>query len=258
MSATEQQPHPQQGDRPEPPHLTGLAKKRQLWELFRNEVDDPWPFYTLVARDAATDLDHRYGPLTGQKIVDLGCGPGYYTRALRGRGADVTPLDNSEEEIFLPGGPPEGWMLGDAGDLPFEDASYDGAFCSNLLEHTPNTPAVISEIARILKPGGWGYISWTNWYSPWGGHDMSPYHFLGPERGPRLYEKRHGPPRKNRYGEGLWAVHVGTTLREVRSHADLEIEQVEPRYWPKLRFIMKVPGLREVAAWNCVIRVRKR
>jgi SAM-dependent methyltransferase len=242
----------------EPPALHGLARARQLWTLWRNEVEEPEPFYSLLARDAVADLDERYGPLTGQTIADLGCGPGWYTRAFRAAGAEVLPVDNSEEELHLPGGPPEGAIIADAGALPFDDASVDGAFASNLLEHTPNTPQVIAEIERILRPGGWGYISWTNWYSPWGGHDMSPYHFLGPTRGPRLYEKRHGPPRKNPYGAGLWAVHVGPTIRLVRSRPDLEVERIEPRYWPRLAFIARVPGLREVAMWNCVIRVRKR
>ena len=164
--------------------------------------------------------------------------------------------DSSEDELTLAGEAPEGYVLADAGDLPFEDGSIDGVFCSNLLEHTPNTPDVIAEIERVLKPGGWGYISWTNWYSPWGGHDMTPYHFLGPERGPRLYEKRHGPPRKNRYGEALFAVHVGPTIRLVESRPGLEIERTEPRYWPWLN-VTVVPGLRELLTWNCVIRVRK-
>lgn len=87
---------------------------------------------------------------------------------------------------------------------------------------------------------------------------MAPYHFLGPRLGPKLYERIHGPPRKNPYGAGLWAVHVGPTLRLVRARPRLEIERVEPRYWPRLAFICKVPGLRELATWNCVIRVRKR
>ena len=122
---------------------------------------------------------------------------------------------------------------------------------------TPRAEPVIAEIERVLRPGGWGYISWTNWYSPWGGHDMSPYHFLGPRLGPRLYERRHGPPRKNPYGAGLWAVHVGPTLRLVRSRPGLAIERVEPRYWPQLRFVCRIPGVRELVTWNCVIRVRR-
>ena len=57
---------------------------------------------------------------------------------------------------------------------------------------------------------------------------------------------------------GRWAVHVGPTIRFVRSLPGLETERVEPRYWPRLAAICRVPGLREIATWNCVIRVRKR
>jgi SAM-dependent methyltransferase len=242
----------------EPPVLHGLARVRQLWTLWRNEQADPEPFYAVLAREAVADLDARYGPLAGQVVADLGCGPGIYTRAFRAAGAETIPVDASEDELRLAGEAPEGYVIADAAALPFADASIDGAFASNLLEHAADTAGIVREIERVLKPGGWGYISWTNWYSPWGGHDMSPYHFLGPARGPRLYERRHGPPRKNRYGEGLFAVHVGPTLKLVRERPGLEIERVEPRYWPKLRFIAAVPGLREVAMWNCVIRVRKR
>ena len=239
-------------DRPQ-----GLERVRTLWRLWRAEKEDPEPFYRLLAAEAADDLERRHGALAGKTVVDLGCGPGFYTDALRATGATVIPVDNDEDEMSMVGGAPEGALIADAGDLPLEDASVDGAFCSNLLEHTPDAAAVIREIERVLRPGGWGYISWTNWYSPWGGHDMSPYHYLGPERGPRLYEQRKGPPRKNPYGAGLWAVHVGPTIREVRSRPGLAIERIEPRYWPRLAFICRIPGLREVLTWNCVIRVRK-
>ena len=36
----------------------------------------------------------------------------------------------------------------------------------------------------MLRPGGWAYMSWTNWYSPWGGHDMSPVAPPRPPLGP--------------------------------------------------------------------------
>jgi SAM-dependent methyltransferase len=236
----------------------GIARVRTLWRLWRAEKTDPAPFYRLLAAEAVDDLQRRYGAVAGKTIVDLGCGPGFYTEAFRAAGAQVIPVDNDPAELELAGSPPEGALIADAGNLPLEDGSVDAAFCSNLLEHTPNTPAVIAEIERILKPGGWGYISWTNWYSPWGGHDMTPYQYLGPRLGPRLYVRRHGPPRKNPYGAGLWAVHVGPTLRLVRSRPGLEIERVEPRYWPRLAFITRIPLVREVLTWNCVIRVRKR
>ncbi len=191
-------------------------------------------------------------------MLDLGCGPGYYTAALRERGAAVVPVDNDPVEMQLAGEAPAGALIADAGNLPLQAASADGVFCSNLLEHTPDAAPVLAEIERVLRPGGWGYISWTNWYSPWGGHDMSPYHFLGPRLGTRLYVRRHGQPRKNPYGAGLWACHIGSTLRLLRGHERLVVERVEPRYWPRLAFITKIPGVRELLTWNCVIRVRKR
>lgn len=246
--------------RPMPPERErprGIARIRTLWRLFRAEKEDPAPFYRLLAAETAEDLDRRYGPLHGTTVVDLGCGPGFYTEALRTLGAEVIPVDNDPAELRLVGEPPAGVVLADAGRLPLEDHSVDGAFCSNLLEHTPDAEPILREIERVLKPGGWGYISWTNWYSPWGGHDMTPYHYLGPRLGPRLYERRHGRPRKNPYGAGLWACHIGPTLRLLRARRTLIVERVEPRYWPRLSFITKVPGARELLTWNCVIRVRK-
>jgi SAM-dependent methyltransferase len=233
----------------------GIARVRELWRLFRNERDDPEPFYTWLAEELAADLERRHGPLAGRTLLDLGCGPGYYTAALRARGATVVPVDNNAEELGP--APPQGAVLADAGSLPLEDGAVDGVVCSNLLEHTPDAEAVIREIERVLRPGGWGYLSWTNWYSPHGGHDMSPYHLLGPERGPRLYERLHGPPRKNRYGEGLFPVHIGPTLGYIRSRPHLRIERAEPRYWPRLAFLTAIPGVREVACWNCVVHLER-
>ena len=74
--------------------VAGVRRAIALWRLFRNEQTDPVPFYRRLAAEAAADLDRRHGPLAGQTIVDLGCGPGHYTRALRDRGATVIPVDN--------------------------------------------------------------------------------------------------------------------------------------------------------------------
>ena len=115
----------------------GPERFRTLWRLWRNERADPEPFYRLLAAYAVEDLDAHHGPLRGQTIADLGCGPGYYTYAFRGRGAEVIPIDNSTDELELGGAPPPGYVLGDAGALPLEDGSVDGVFCSNMLEHTP-------------------------------------------------------------------------------------------------------------------------
>jgi SAM-dependent methyltransferase len=241
----------------EPPVLLGMARVRQLWKLWRNEREDPEPFYTVLAREAVADLDRRYGPLIGQRVVDMGCGPGFYTRALRNAGADAIPVDNSKQELELGGAPPAGAILTDATDMPLEEGSVDGVLSSNMLEHTPDPGAVFDELERVLRPGGWAYVSWTNWWSPWGGHEITPYHYLGPQLGLRIYEWRHGPPRKNRPGEALFPVHIGPTLRDLRNRPSIIVDSVEPRYWPRLSFITSIPMLREIATWNCAVRLRK-
>jgi SAM-dependent methyltransferase len=227
---------------------------RSLWRLWRREKTDPVPFYTVLAAELVRDLERRHGRLAGRRLLDLGCGPGLYTAALRASGAEVTPVDNDPAELRgVPGA-----IHADGAALPFATGAFDGVVCSNLLEHTPDARAVLDEIARVLAPGGFAYISWTNWYSPWGGHEFVPYQYLGPRLGPRLHRRLHGPVRKNAYGEGLWYTHIGRTLAFVRAMPALEIERVEPRYWPRLRVILSVPVLREVLTWNCVIHAHRR
>ncbi|MEM1001435.1 MAG: methyltransferase domain-containing protein [Bacteroidota bacterium] len=41
-------------------------------------------------------------------------------------------------------------------NLPFEDNSYDVIFCNHVLEHIPDDTKAMSELVRIMKPGGWG------------------------------------------------------------------------------------------------------
>jgi hypothetical protein len=43
----------------------------------------------------------------------------------------------------------------------------------------------------------------------------------------------------------------------MRARPTLAIEHVEPRYWPWAAPVCRVPGLRELVTWNCVIRARK-
>ncbi len=242
---------------PVQPLAPGLGRVRTLWRLWRREKVDPMPFYRLMGAELAASLERRYGPLEGRVLIDLGCGSGAYTEALRARGAEVLPIDNDPEALTAAGSPPEGAILADAANLPLADGYADGVVCSNLLEHTPNSADVLREIVRVLRPGGFAYVSWTNWYSPWGGHEFVPYQYLGPRIGPRLHRRLHGPVRKNAYRDGLWYTHIGRTIAFVRGLDGLRIERIEPRYWPRLRFIVAIPVLREVLTWNCVIHARR-
>src|SRR5689334_22111122 len=105
----------------------GLARIRTLWRLARRERTDPEPFYRLLAEEVCDDLERRHGALAGQTIVDLGCGPGFYTDAFRARGAEVIPVDNDGAELASRGPVPEGALVADAARLPLPDSAVDGA-----------------------------------------------------------------------------------------------------------------------------------
>ena len=236
--------------------MQGLRRYRTVWRLFRNWKAEPERFFGTIAEMAVDDLDGRHR-LAGSRILDLGSGPGWYSEALARRGAVPVSLDVDVGELSAAAFSLERAVAADAGRVPAPDGTFDGVLTSNMLEHVPHPTAVIDEIARVLRPGAWGYISWTNWYSPYGGHEMAPFHYLGPKHGTRLYERLKGPPPRFRCGENLFPVHIGPTISFVRDHPLLEVTRFEPRYWPWARAIMRLPGVREVLAWNCVIGVRR-
>jgi ubiquinone/menaquinone biosynthesis C-methylase UbiE len=53
-------------------------------------------------------------------------------------------------------------VLGDAEQLPYADASFDGALSVNLLEHVPHPARVLGEFERVLVPGGRGLLVTPN------------------------------------------------------------------------------------------------
>jgi SAM-dependent methyltransferase len=232
-----------------------LPTRREVFKLFLAEKTDPEPFYTQLARRSMADFPFE---TEGKLVLDLGAGPGYYSRALERRGATMVAIDLDPADLTSAAGPAPGAVACDGGRLPFPDGTFDGVFCSNMLEHTPEPERIFDDAARVLKPGGWAWISWTNWYSPWGGHNIVPLHFLGPHLGYRAWCRLFGEPPKNIPYEGLFPTYVGKMLRVARQHPTLELLDAVPRYYPSQRWILSVPGVREVATWNCLLLMRRR
>jgi hypothetical protein len=116
-----------------------------------------------------------------------------------------------------------------------------------------------AEMVRVTRPGGTVFLSYTPWLSPWGGHETSPWHYLGGRRARRRYRRRHGHEPKNRFGESLFPVSVGAAQRWARGCPDVELVAAFPRYHPWwATWITAVPGLRELASWNHVLVLRRR
>lgn len=237
---------------PEPLH--GAARIRHLYQLFANERSDPAPFYRYLASEAICWLTENGHVIEGTRLLDLGSGPGHYSQAFEAAGAEVIEIELDQSEMRSEGRV----VIGDATRIPLRDASVDAIFSSNMLEHVAAGPLpVLAEAERVLKPGGWFYLSWTNWLSPWGGHVISPYHYLGPKIGLALYRRIHGEPPKNVPGTGLFPVHIGQVMALVRERTGLAMQAAVPRYYPGLSFICRIPGLREILAWNCLLLLEK-
>jgi len=229
-----------------------------LFRAFMREQSDPEHCYTLLARDAADQLE-RYAPLAGRVIVDIGGGSGHFTREFQHRGAHAYLFEPDPSEQTAHGlRPPAGTVTADGHLLPLADASADVSFSSNVLEHVPDPATFLSEMVRVTRPGGLIYVSFTNWLSPWGGHEMAPWHYLGHDRARARYRRKTGRTPKHTVGRNLFPIRIGSTLRLVRKHPQLIPLTVRSRYWPFLpAAVTRVPGLREIATWNLLLILQK-
>ncbi len=235
-----------------------LRRSVDLFSSFRLEQTQPEVFYSALARDAVAQV-RQYADLDGSIVLDVGAGPGWFRRAFTGAGARYLGLDADAGEMSAAALPSDATGLGDAMALPIRTGSVDVVFSSNVLEHVPHPERMGDEMVRVAKHGGIVFLSYTLWLSPWGGHETSPWHYVGGRRAARRYERRHGHPPKNVYGESLFPVSAARMLAWARSHPDVEVLAAIPRYHPWWsHWLMRVPGVREVASWNLLLVLRRR
>ncbi len=96
------------------------------------------------------------------KILDVGCGPGFWVRHLLQNyphvsACDLTPraVELTKQSLSLFNLSTTGNIIeGNAEELPFEAASFDHINCQGVIHHTPNTQKCVAEFHRVLKPGG--------------------------------------------------------------------------------------------------------
>lgn len=103
---------------------------------------------------------HEYESFAGRKVLDVGCGNGYVVSRYAAAGAIASGVDVTETAVQLTQrrlelmGLEADIRVASAEDLPFEDATFDCVSSMGVVHHTPDTPRAISEIHRVLKPGG--------------------------------------------------------------------------------------------------------
>lgn len=107
-----------------------------MTNLFSNNYLNRRPIEKAMERFAK-----KFNP--EMKVLDIGCGNKPYARYFKCEYVGLDPFEDTKADV-----------IADAWDIPFPDNEFDGIILNQSLEHIEKTEKTISEIKRVLKPGG--------------------------------------------------------------------------------------------------------
>jgi SAM-dependent methyltransferase len=136
----------------------------ELFQAFSN--GSYWEEPARLVRDRLDRNGIVLEKLSGKALLDAGCGGGRYTVAWRllgvgqaiGLDASVTGITDARRRVRNSGLEGVSFEVGDVLALPFADNSVDIVFSNGVLHHTTAWARGVSEIVRVLRPGGFGWL----------------------------------------------------------------------------------------------------
>ena len=117
-------------------------------------------FHSPLKERWITEFDNYIPQKTGLKILDIGCGTGFFTGILSQMGHEVIGIDVTQEMIHLATFFANQekfdaqFLVMDAQNLEFKDASFDIVIARNVTWTLPDVPKAYQEWLRVLKKGG--------------------------------------------------------------------------------------------------------
>jgi len=156
--------------------MADIDDVRRYWDRFPllsheiREVGTP-AFFETLDRIKRTDSERfairfwEFEKFHGKRVLDVGCGPGWFTVQYAAAGALVDAVDIAPSAVEIARnhlayrGLGANVNIGNAEALPFPDGTFDLVFSSGVLHHTPDTLKAVRECRRVLKPGGCAKIT---------------------------------------------------------------------------------------------------
>lgn len=156
---------------------------------------------------------HAAGSLTGKRVADIGCGTGRFTTHLERDAGHVIGLDPDPSMLAIASRRTQApLVLGDGHRLPFADHRFDLAIAVTVCEFATDPAAVVTELARITRPGGRVVVGALNRDSPWG--IVNRHQFAQP---PWDSARFLSPGDLHRLGEPHGTVHLDAALYPPRA-----------------------------------------
>ena len=144
--------------------LTHLSKEHALSDNSHLQLDPSEIWSAPDSLERWRQLMSWFAPKPGERILDVGAGHGNALRFIAGQvgpkgrtvGVELdlgTAAALTDSSILEGSAIPSG-LVGDAQDLPFDDAAFDAVLCVNVLEAVVDRARALKEMRRVLKPGG--------------------------------------------------------------------------------------------------------
>lgn len=159
-------------DKPTYRELLEKALPDKASPFYQQNAD--YAFSAIERGNAIADVMERYAPVPGSRVLDLGCGEGGVAIAFALRGGEVTALDATPDRIERM----EVWasehgvevkgVAVDALENGLPGGYFDIIVCNDFMEHISRPQALAYEIDRLLKDGGYLYLSNQNRLSIFG------------------------------------------------------------------------------------------
>lgn len=251
--------------------LTRFNELRRVAQRRSRSQADYLAFQAFQARWLIEYLESQSVALAGQRMLDLGSGVGGYSLEFARCGARVVSVDLVQPR--LPADHGRGRLdqiRGNALQVALRDGSVDLVFCASLIEHVRAPHELLVEIRRLLRPGGVAYVSFPPYWSPAGGHEFAPFHYLGQRLAMRLVSRERVVPEwvKAMYGAneradsfddlyegwGLFEMTIGK-MRRLIPQAGFDLLDMSTRYLPIS--LIRWPLFNEVLTWHAQFLLKK-